>query len=254
MPDPRPTGLPLVDGLAALARPTLQDWVDAASEYIVACETLEPLELDDDTTVTVAGRKKAGQIRLSAALGRALAQDLHERYPGINATVGETAVSGALRISRVDVVEMTQLDGLKLAIELKPINLAVGRAIWNRFGDIRVSAVSMHLKYPYAVVGGVLTVPTWETTSGGTRKSTEDLIRRLSEALRRAGGRMREDDAPHRLEGVAVVAFDPDTATIRDDLPPPYIGLRWLEAVETMARVYEERFPPASVQPGESED
>jgi hypothetical protein len=243
--------MPLVDGLAALTQPTLQDWVNAASEYIVACESLEPLTLDDGTTVTVPGRKKAGQIRLSAGLGRALAQDLHASYPSINATVGETDVSGALRISRVDVAEMTPLDGLKLAVELKPINLAVGRAIWNRFGDIRVSAVSMHLKYPYAVVGGVLTVPTWETTGAGTRKSTEDLIRRLSEALRRAGGRIREDDAPHRLEGVAVVAFDPDTATVRDDLPPSNIGLRWPEAVEAMARAYEERFPPPLIPPVE---
>ena len=56
----------------------------------------------------------------------------------------------------------TQLDGLRLAVELKPVNLAVGRALWNRFGDIRAFAVNIHLKFPFAVVGGVLAIPTWE--------------------------------------------------------------------------------------------
>ena len=145
---------------------------------------------------------------------------------------------------------MTQLDGLKLAVELKPVNLAVGRAIWNRFGDIRVTAVSTHLKYPFAVAGGVLTVPTVERAKskaypGGYWKSTEHLIVRLTELLRRAGGRQREDDAPHRLEGVAVVVFDPTNASIRDDLPAPGSGLRWEEAVSALAVAYQERFPPA---------
>jgi hypothetical protein len=244
---PKPTGLPLVDGLAALQRPTLQDFVDAASEYILASVGMEEITIDG-LAVTPAARKKAGQIRLSNGLGRALAADLKDAWPEINADVGEITVSGALRASKVDVVEMTQLDGLKLAVELKPVNLAVGRAIWNRFGDIRVTAVSTHLKYPFAVAGGVLTVPTveWAVSKGapnGEWKSTEPLVRRLCELLRRAGGRAREDDAPHRLEGVAVVVFDPRSAMISEALPPVGFGLRWSEAVEALVDSYVERFP-----------
>lgn len=70
------------------------------------------------------------------------------------------------------------------------------------------------------------------------------MIARLCELLRRAGGRGREDDAPHRLEGVAVVVFDPLTGTIRPDLPPPGIGLTWKEAVGALVATYVERFPP----------
>lgn len=65
--------------------------------------------------------------------------------------------------------EVHELDGLRLAVELKPINLAVGRAIWNRFGDIRTSAVNVHLRFPFAVVGGVLVVPTFEVI--GTKEA-----------------------------------------------------------------------------------
>lgn len=253
MPEVRPTGLELVDALAEQERPQLEDFVAAASEYIVACERMGDLVLDGGRRISPAQRKKAGQIRLSAALGRILVLDLKDAHAGIDAVAGETLVSGALRISKVDVVEMTELDGLKLAVELKPVNLAVGRAIWNRFGDIRVGAVSTHLKYPFAVAGGIITVPTWESTARG-RKSTEHLIVRLIEALRRAGGRVREDDAPHRLEAAAVVVFDPATGTLREDLPPVGSGLRWEEAVRALASAYQERFPPAGLQPPVNEE
>ena len=96
---------------------------------------------------------------------------------GVNATAGERDVSGALRTAKADVSEMHHLDGLRLAIELKPVNLAVGRAIWNRFGDIRITAASLHLKFPFAVVGGVLTFPTYEEDMRtGQRKATTNLI------------------------------------------------------------------------------
>jgi len=238
-----PTGMPSVDGLAGIARPTLQDFVDAASEYVRECVNMSSYHPPDGPPVTAASRKKAGQIRLSAALGRILAADLNSVLPRINAVAGETKVAGALRIAQMDVVEMTPLDGLKLAIELKPVNLAVGRAIWNRYGDIRVGAVSTHLKFPFAVVGGVLTIPTWEW-SGGERKSTIHLVRRCCELLRRAGQRRREDDAPHRMEGVAVVLFDPDADRVVEDIPAPGSGLRWRECVDALAAAYDERFAP----------
>jgi hypothetical protein len=240
---PKPTGMPLVDGLADLARPTLQDFIDAASEYVRECVDLQPYQPPDGKPIKPGSRKKAGQIRLSNALGRALAADLSEALGRINATPGETKVAGALRIAQMDVVEMSDIDGLKLAVELKPVNLAVGRAIWNRYGDIRVSAVSTHLKFPFAVVGGVLTFPTWEWLRG-EKRSTRHLVARCCELLRRAGERRREDDAPHRLEGVAVVLFDPDRSQIVDDLPASGSGLRWEECVSGLADAYDLRFAP----------
>ena len=166
------------------------------------------------------------------------------------------------------------LDGLRLAVELKPINLAVGRAIWNRFGDIRTFAVNIHLKFPFAVVAGVLVIPTKEdpkaapeedetgdgdieagaplvtpgvkpaetpsVTSG--MKSTTHLIERAVKRLTRAGGRRTEGDAPHLLEAIAVVAYDPETATLDPNLPPKGSPLRWNEFVQALAVAYESRF------------
>jgi hypothetical protein len=210
-------------------------------------------------------------------LGRALADQLRERLPQFRyGIVGERKVSGALRTVNADVSEIHPIDGLGLAIELKPVNLAVGRAIWNRFGDIRTFAVNLHLKFPFCVIGGVLVIPTYEdvgskeaqeaetqaaavaegtdvpspeledaastAASAPRRRDTRPLINRAIARLVRAGGRRTEADAPHLLEGIAVIAYDPETGSMDTDLPPPGTGLRWGDFIDTLVASYEARF------------
>lgn len=172
-------------------------------------------------------------------------------------------VGGALRSVNADVSEIHPTDGLRLAVEIKPVNLAVGRAIWNRFGDIRTFAVNLHLKFPFAVIGGVLAIPSYEWAAARPqaqvpeadeeaelqplgpepiKKPTEALVRKAIARLVRAGGRRTEGDAPHLLEAVAVVFYDPDSASLSPDLPPPGSRLRWDEFVTDLARAYEARF------------
>jgi hypothetical protein len=226
-----PTGLPAVDRLATLNAPTLDDYLDGVSEYVRL-----------RTTITD-GQAKAAQIRLSGALGSALADELEDQLDDKNASLyaGERNVSGALRVVRADVSEFHQLDGLRLAIEIKPVNLAVGRAIWNRFGDIRTFAVNLHLKFPFAVVGGLLVFPTFETVKGKP-KDTTHLINRAVDRLSRAGGRKTEGDAPHLLEGVGVVVYDPASGQLDPATPPSGSGLRWDEFIEDLATAYNARF------------
>src|SRR4051812_15488311 len=114
-------GLPLVDALAGLARVRLQDYVAAVSQYV-----LRSSSVGGEQEIS-AGQKKAAQIRLSNGLARALAADLNEINPQIaDIYAGERDVAGALRVARADVSESHVLDGLRLAIEIKPVNLAVG--------------------------------------------------------------------------------------------------------------------------------
>lgn len=238
---PAPTGLTLVDGLASLTPPTLDDYIAAASEYVRACSPLA-------TSALGAGPKKAGQIRLSNALAHVLKAELTARLPTMrNPIAGEHTVSGGLREVDADVSESNALDGLRLAVEIKPVNLSVGRAIWNRFGDIRTFAVNLHLKFPFAVVGGVLAIPTYEEGKNAKgepfRRSVTHLISRAVARLSRAGGRQTEGDAPHLLEGVCVLVYDPDSQTLNSDLPPPASGLRWAEFVDELVMAYEARFP-----------
>lgn len=278
-----------------MSSPALSDYVEAVSEYV-----RESPRLDSRAS-------KTAQIALGAALGRVLKSQLEAE--GIHSRAGEATVAGALRSVQADVTESHELDGLRLAVEIKPINLAVGRAIWNRFGDIRAFSVNIHLKFPFAVVGGVLAVPTWEwdkvtkrmlreagapeaaaespalvdtdpgagehdSNDGGEpdegaeseddaefeaavegrvgstaiqagdlyRKSTRHLIERLVERLRRTRRRETEADAPHLMEAITVIVYDPDTGKLDSELPPTGVGLRWDEFVSALADSYMLRF------------
>lgn len=265
----QPTSIEAIDELGNKGSVGISDYVRAVSAYV------------RDSDGLTDGQKKSAQIRLSNALGKAFANALQERTPKLKGViVGETKVSGALRTANADVSEAHPLDGLRLAVELKPVNLAVGRAIWNRFGDLRTFAVNLHLKFPFCVVGGVLVVPVVERTKGkdveeqevkeweieegkdvqdepssyeseassevaepkdGWR-STRHLIERAVERLIRAGGRKTEGDAPHLLEGIAVIAYDPFTGQMDPKLPPRSSGLRWDDFIQSMAAAYDGRF------------
>ncbi len=260
-----PTGIDRIDGWTPGQPCTVGEYIAAVSEYVRRSRELSP------------GPKKAGQIRLSNMLGQALADELRERLPQFrHGIVGERKISGALRSVNADVSEIHPIDGLRLAIELKPVNLAVGRAIWNRFGDIRTFAVNLHLKFPFCVVGGVLVIPTYEESgtkaareadaaeiavadgtdleAGGPegaiaipdaaprRRDTRSLINRAVARLIRAGGRRTEADAPHLLEGIAVLVYDPDQSSIDLQLPATGTGLRWSEFIDALVASYEARF------------
>lgn len=154
---PESTGLALVDGIRQRDRPTIEDYAAAAAEYIRAASSITP------------GAGKAAQVRLSRGLANVTLLDLRDRGLGLpQAVAGERNVGGALRSAQADLSEVTHLDGLTLALEIKPVHLAVGRAIWNRFGDIRTFAVNIHLKFPFAVVGGIMTLPTQERLKSGS--------------------------------------------------------------------------------------
>lgn len=231
-----PSGIRSVDMLGGLARPVLADYARAAAHYIRAVNHLSE------------SSKKAAQIRLSNGLGEILLHDLRDRLgadalPG--AVTGETEVGGGLRPAMSDVTDFDRRDGVRLAVELKPIHLAVGRAIWNRLGDIRVFAVNLHLKFPYAVVAGVLTVPTEERSRSrddSQWKPTVHLVEKLCTRMRGAASRDIESGPPHLLEAAAVVVFDRRTGVLDPALPEPGWGLRWDECVDRLADTYAVRF------------
>lgn len=229
---PKPTGLSTVDALPGNDSPSIAEYIQAVSDYVLGSQELD------------GGQKKTAQIQLSAALARCLREELRVRLPDLDAYAGERTVAGALRQVRADVSKSDELDGLRLAVEIKPVNLAVGRAIWNRFGDVRAFAVNIHLKFPFAVVGGVITVPTWEWDQNhpGAKISTEQLIDRLVRRLERTRIRESEADAPHLLEAISVIAYDPDTAQMHPHLPSIGSHLRWKKFVDKLADDYDLRF------------
>ncbi len=103
-------------------------------------------------------------------------------------------------------------------------------------------AVNLHLKFPFAVVGGLMTVPTYEVTGANNRKPTHDLINRAIERFVRAGDRRTEGAASHLLEAVGLVVFDPDSGEVSNELPPRESGLRYDDFLTELAAAYDSRF------------
>ena len=104
--------------------------------------------------------------------------------------------------------------------------------------------MNLHLKFPFAVVGGVLAIPTYEEAvrESVVRRDTRHLILRAVDRLARAGGRQTEGDAPHLLEGVGIVVYDPDSGMLDEEIPTPGRGLRWDEFVESLVTAYRSWF------------
>lgn len=227
-------GLPLVTLFDANEAPTVGDYTAASAEYVRAASDLS------------ASEAKTAQLALSKGLSRVLTSDLQSTgVPFMDLYAGEREVGGGLRNVKADVSEMTMRDGLTLAVEIKPVHLAVGRAIWNRVGDIRTFALNIHLKFPFAVVGGVLTIPTSERKTSGSDLEWKSTIPAVQKAIKKftgSGERRNEHDATHLLEGAAVVVFDIETGECCQDLPGVDSELGWDRYVERLASVYDLRF------------
>jgi hypothetical protein len=129
-----------------------------------------------------------------------------------------------------------------LAVELKPTYRAVGRAVWNRFGDVRAFAVNIHLKFPFAVVGGVQVLPTWDYDENGQWVDTSNSLRRAARRLDRIRLRETEADASHLLEGFLLLVFDPKTGKEDPNIPAAGSPLRWDGFIDALVKAYDARF------------
>ncbi len=137
---------------------------------------------------TTQEKKKSYSEKISAAVALALAAELRDRGlkearpagPGeLGGSGAERRMSGGLGAKKVDVTWTTETDGLLLAISVKTINFKDARSknfqknLINRRGDMLMEAVTLHRRFPYAVLAGFFFLDK-EAASDGTarRRST----------------------------------------------------------------------------------
>lgn len=246
--------LPALDTLVRASRPTINDYVAGASEYIVRGRGLP-------TSGTAKSKSaKSAQSDLSKTLALIIAHELHERHRdliltelgptafggrdkahAVTPTAVEKEVAGGLRKAQSDVTEAHDLDGVRLAIEIKPTYRAVGRAIWNRFGDVRAFSVNIHLKFPFAVVGAVQVLPTWDYDEHDKWVDNANAVRRITRRLHRIRLRETEAEAPHLMEGFLLLVFDPKTAKLSPAIASTD-PLGWDGFLDGLVRAYDARF------------
>ena len=115
--------------------------------------------------------KKRYSELMSEFVAAALAEELRQRglreaRPGGDGEVGrggaERRMSGGIGAKRVDVTWATEESGLLLAISVKcltardPKTGNYQKNLINRRGDMLVEAVTLHRRFPYAVLGGFM--------------------------------------------------------------------------------------------------
>lgn len=113
--------------------------------------------------------KKRYSERVSEVVAQALADELRKRGlkgtrpapPGVlDASGAERRMAGGLGAKKVDVTWATEEAGLLLAVSIKSINFKDSRTgnyqknLTNRRGDMLMEAVTLHRRFPYAVLAG----------------------------------------------------------------------------------------------------
>jgi hypothetical protein len=137
-----------------------------------------------------AGRelKKRYSEQVSAAAALSIAEELRHRGlrearpapPGLLDTSGaERRMSGGIGAKKVDVTWATEESGLLLGLSIKSINFKDSRTgnyqknLVNRRGDMLFEGVTLHRRFPYAVLGGLFFLDSGAENDGtGRRRST----------------------------------------------------------------------------------
>lgn len=173
--------------------------------------------------------KKAYSERLSNALAPALASELRKRglataLPAEHTEKGakgaETRMAGGLGDKKVDVTYATAHAGLVIGISVKTITTKDKKTgnfqknLQNRKGDLIFEVTTLHKRFPYAVVGGLVFLPAAADTDNAQSKSRISTVARTRQLLkifnRRSGTRSEEE----RFEYLAIGLFE--------ESPPSY--------------------------------
>jgi len=149
-----------------------------------AFETLGP---KPDQTALQSEKKRYSE-RLSEVVAQAVAEELRQRglnetRPAPPGTVGksgaERRIAGAIGAKKVDVTWATDDSGLLLSISIKSISFEDAttgnfqKNLTNRRGDMLFEAVTLHRRFPYAVLAGFFFFPFAAAEDGtSARKST----------------------------------------------------------------------------------
>ena len=110
-----------------------------------------------------AAKKRFSEI-LSSHLAVEVADRLRQQgFPNVKPArggPGEKAFQGGLGPKKVDVSYADERHSLLLAVSVKTISFApFGKNLKNRFADLCTEAITLHMRFPYSVVGGLFAFP-----------------------------------------------------------------------------------------------
>jgi len=148
--------------------------------------------------------------------------------------VGPVRIIGGIRPQNYDVGYRP--DGVRFVFDSKTLNdtRSVGKNFQNMVNDLATEATTVHTRFPYAVVGFMVVIPT-PCFHGAIRN-------RFTRMLDRLVGRSSPIDLAHRAEAVSLVLWDPERLVVDRVWPPPESLLR-IEAFSRQVQAqYDERY------------
>jgi len=157
-------------------------------------------------------------------------------------------MAGGIGAKKVDVSWSTDTSGLILALSVKSINFPDPRTgnfqknLTNRRGDMLYEAVTLHRRFPFAVIAGFIFMDRRAGSDGSAQRNST--LVNAHQHLRLFTGRQDPGSREEQLERVYVVQYDMgDTSTITARqagwLNSPPVTLE--EAVDELVELVAER-------------
>lgn len=203
--------------------------------------------------------KRRYSERLSEVVALALAEELRLRGlkearpagPGeLDSSGAERRMAGGLGAKKVDVTWATEEAGLILAISIKSINFRDSRTknfqknLVNRRGDMLMEAVTLHRRFPYAVLGAFFFLDKdAENDQTGRRKST---FINAHARLRLFTGRNDPADRDEQFERFYLMLLDVSStvAQVRTyEVGKPLASLALSDVLDDLLKMTAERNP-----------
>jgi hypothetical protein len=162
----------------------------------------------------------------SKAIAQACAEELRQRGletarpggPGVVGTSGaERRMAGGIGAKRVDVTWATEESGLLFAISVKTINFADRRGrhfqknLTNRRGDMLMEAVTLHRRFPYAVLAGFFFLDKGAAADGTAQRKTTFI--NAHQRFRIFTGRPDPAARDEQYERLYIILLDTDPAS-----------------------------------------
>ncbi|WP_231982273.1 hypothetical protein [Mycobacterium sp. E2327] len=149
--------------------------------------------------------------------------------------VGPVRIVGGVRPQNFDVGYRP--DGVRVAFDSKTLNdnKSVGKNWQNMINDLATEATTVHSRFPSAVVGFIVAMPTPCLPPGARTNAIVGTLTRL-------GGRKLVDEPEHRAEAMSFISWDPATGLIDANLPDPKSPLRIERFSDDLGSAYYERF------------
>lgn len=189
----------------------------AYDALVAALKSLPPKPAD----TAGAAEKKAYSEKMSDVVALAIAQELRARgmqgaRPAGDGEIGvsgaERRMSGGIGAKQVDVTWATEESGLLLAISVKCINFKDSKTrnfqknLTNRRSDLLFEAVTLHRRFPYAVIGGFFIFDRGAAEDGSARRASTFL--NAHQRLRLFTGRVDPAGRDEQYERLYVVLVD----------------------------------------------